>query len=170
MGKTKKMIMPTENVEYTIRMPETGNVVTLRFSRINEKDRVEMVNVRYGSFVDFSRARISYLLCKSLISKKAIEQPKAPAVEKTAPKLDKTPVVADSDAEKQFLKMIDKVAGATGTAASEILRKTGYTPAAIAQKVKTAFNSDTVTDAEFGKYVSLINKAYDILHPFGVAI
>ena len=170
MSKIRKMVMPTENVEYIIQMPETKNVVTLLFSRINEKDRVEMVNVRYGSFVDFSRARISYLLSKCLISTKEIEQPKAPTIKTSAPVLDKTPVVADSDSEKQFLKMIDKVAGATGTAASEILKKTGYTPAAIAQKVKAAFNSDTVTDAEFGKVITLINKAYDVLHPFGVAI
>lgn len=167
----RRVIVPEKNVEYTVRIPETGTIQMFQFDHVNDRGRVVMINLKYGTFTDFSVMRISYLLGKKcLISQKKIEQSKAPKVTTSAPVLDRTPVVADSDAEKQFLKMIDNVAEATGTAASEILKKTGFTPAAIAQKVKAAFNSNSISDAEFGKVITLVNKAYDILHPFGVAI
>lgn len=71
---------PKKNVEYTLVIPETGRIISIRLLNVTEKNRLIFLNVENNNTLDFHPSRFSFLYEKCKIRETVCVAPKENAV------------------------------------------------------------------------------------------
>ena len=76
---------PKKNIEYTLVIPETGRIITIRFLNMSEKKRLIFLNTENNNTLDFHPSRFSFLYEKCKIKETVLKEPEEPKI-KVVPK------------------------------------------------------------------------------------
>lgn len=57
-------VLPKHNIEYILRIPETGNILHCVYEGMLENGRLSFINLQYNTNLDMSRKRFSFLYAK----------------------------------------------------------------------------------------------------------
>lgn len=66
---------PQRNIEYTLVIPETGKIITIRFLDVSEKNRLIFLNTENNNTLDFHPSRFSFLYAKCKIKETKLKEP-----------------------------------------------------------------------------------------------
>ncbi len=138
--------VPDENIEYTVAVPETGKIMTIRLLKITDKGRYIFRNVKYGNVIDMHPNRFTYFLNYSLIEKKIV----TPLKEEEKPKLREVPKEQieepEIDADEYFESQLKKLRELNPVQIERVKRAIGKHPYKLADELEQSYNADDFSD------------------------
>ncbi len=77
---------PKDNVIYTLVIPETGRIISIRLLNVSEKNRLKFLNIENNNTLDFHPSRFSYLYEKCKVKESLYEGAKKQSLTLDEPK------------------------------------------------------------------------------------
>lgn len=153
---------PKKNVEYTLVIPETGRIITIRFLDVSEKNRLIFLNTENNNTVDFHPSRFSFLYAKCKIKEITFIEPEKPKLKQiTKEMLIEDPEMTKDEEKAIVNNILKELRTLSQKDIGKVISATGRHPFRLADAIEKYFNSDiedpTLTAQLFREYYKACN-------------